>query len=248
VDGDLADWSDAGVWTDLDKVYYLDPNDVSRAQVAMRWDGATDKVYAAVVVDDSNHVLTDAYESWDAGDRVEVFCAGDISDGGGSYGAGTQMLYAKAQQYMVGPNTTEGCWAAWGNGEAIETEAEFEYAVKVDADCIIYEIGAKAFDHYGSGPEGGTIATDLVENRVVGFDIVVDTRWGDKVPGGDRFGMLSENPMGGKHKNSGNFARYVLLERLGGSCRVPMKADLDRDTFIGTADLAAFVRQWLSDM
>jgi len=244
VDANLADWSDAA-WISLDKLYYLDPNDVSQAQVAICWNGRTDKVYAAIVVYDGNHVFTDSYESWDASDRIELFSDGDISDGGARYGEGTQALHATAQQYMVGPNTTGGYWAAWGNGQTIETDADIECAVHVDGDCLIYEVGVKMFDYYGAAIGQDIVATELTANRIVGFDIAVDTRWG---PPSDNFGMLSENLMTGKHRDSTNFARYVLVDKLGRSSSIPLKCDCDRNTVVNAADLALLVQQWLGEM
>lgn len=245
VDGDLEEWADA-VWVSADKIYHLSPNDVSEAGIAMCWDGERGKIYAAVVVRDGNHVFADSYESWDASDRIEVFSDGDISDGGGRYGAGTQTLYATAQQYMIGPNTTGGCWATWGNGQAVETEAELEYSVRVDGDLLIYEIGVKMFDYLDAAGQD-TITTDLAERTIVGFDIAVDTRWGPKVAVSDHFGMLSENLMAGKHRDSANLARYALVGRLGGSSKDPLKADCDRDTIVGASDLAIFAEQWLRE-
>ena len=60
VDGSLTEWADA-TWFTLDEVYYGEPNDIGTgledAKFAVKWNGDTDKVYVAVVVDDASHVL-----------------------------------------------------------------------------------------------------------------------------------------------------------------------------------------------
>ena len=47
----------------------------------MKWNADTDKVYAAVIVDDQDHVLTILPEDWDDSDRIEVYAQGDPNGG-----------------------------------------------------------------------------------------------------------------------------------------------------------------------
>jgi hypothetical protein len=100
------------------------------------------------------------------------------------------------------------------------------------------------FDHYG---EQDAVTSQLVEKMVVGFDLVVDTRWGFGTPVSDSFGTLSENRISGKHKDSRNIARYVLVDQLDAYSMNPLKADCNRDTVVNATDLAIMARQWLSE-
>ncbi|MHC4500711.1 MAG: right-handed parallel beta-helix repeat-containing protein, partial [Planctomycetota bacterium] len=106
VDGVLDEWSADVGWLELDKVYYGSPNDVNEAWFSLRWSPDANKLYAAVIARDSNHVFSDEYISWNASDRLEIYTQGDAEGGTGWVGD-----YNVAQQYMVGPNTAGGSWA-----------------------------------------------------------------------------------------------------------------------------------------
>jgi hypothetical protein len=235
VDGDLSEWEEADNWIALDKVYYGNPADVSEARYALRWNPDTDKIYAAVIVYDSNHWFSDEYVKWDTSDRIEIYSQGDAEGGAGFLG-----VYDVAQQYMMGPDTTSGSWATWAWGEAIGQDAGLEYAVTVEANRIVHEVGVLMFDHYGGLSGGETVVTDLVSGQVVGFDILASTRW---APEG--FGMLSENLVTGKHADADRFARYSLVERIALPAHGPTKADLDRDGRVDWPDVALLADYWL---
>jgi hypothetical protein len=198
VDGDLSEWSESD-WIPFDKVYYGSPNDVNAAKFALKWNEDTNKIYAAVVVNDRDHVFRDDYGTWNASDRIEVYSQGDAEGG-----SGWTRVYDIAQQYMVGPKTSGGSWAYWGVGEFIGGDAGFEYVITVNGDQIIYEVGVTQFDNYGSFSGGDTIKTQLKVGKIVRFDVVIDTRYS----GG--FGMLSENTMTGKYNNANSIALYKL--------------------------------------
>jgi len=227
VDGDLGDWPEDVEWRRLDKVYWGNPNDVSKARFALQWDGVTDKVYAAVVVNDTDHVFTDEYVSWDASDRIEVYSQGDAEGGTGWYG-----IYDAAQQYYVAPDTIGGSWATWALGGTPGTDVGLEYAVNVNGAQIIYEVGVRQFDNYGGLSGGETVLTDLYAGHVVDFDVVACTRW-DTV----NFGMLSENLMTGKHKDAGKFAKYLLVDEI-------FSVDLDGNGVVNYADLEILFENW----
>ncbi len=228
VDGDISDWPVNVEWMRLDKIYSGSPNDISVAEYALVWDANTDKVYAAVVVYDGDHVFTDDYNNWDASDRIEVYSQGDAAGGTGWNG-----VYDVAQHYMVGPNTAGGFWGTWALGEAIAGDVGFEYSVGVFGDDIIYEIGVPMFDNYGGISGGDTIITELEVGDVVGFDILASSRWFDG------FGMLSENLMAGKYNDADQFARYLLVEYVG--C-----ADLDGDGLNTFNDVRILCDNWLA--
>jgi hypothetical protein len=235
VDGNLGEWSEALEWVKLDKVYSRSPNDVDEAWFALQWDPNTKKIYAAVLVYDSEHVFLDEYVYWDASDRLEVYSQGDAEGGTGWVGT-----YDVAQQYYVAPNSTDGCWATWAFGEAIGGDAGFEYAVTVSGNEIIYEVGVTQFDNYGGFSGGDIIVTELDVGDVVGFDVVSCTRWSEG------FGMLSENLMTGKSGNADQFAKYMLVGEHGGPpCLKLWASDLDGNCVINWADLAVLAESWL---
>jgi hypothetical protein len=228
VDGDFIDWPANTEWKLLDEVYSGTPNDVNSAKFALLWDPNTDKVYAAVVVDDTDHVFTDDYISWDASDRIEIYSQGDAEGGSGWYG-----VYDAAQHYMVGPNTSGGVWTSWGDGSVLASNAGLERAVAKYGGRIVYEIGVQMFDNYGGISGGDTIVTDLDVGDVVGIDLVASTRRS----GG--FGMLSENLLTGKYNDADQFALYLLVEHVG--C-----ADLDGDGANTLKDVRILAENWLA--
>jgi len=228
VDGDLSDWPESVVWRELDKIYYGNPDDVIDARFALQWDAAANKVYAVVVINDTNHVFLDEYIYWDASDRLEIYCQGNAT-GGSSW----DRIYDVAQQYYVAPNSTGDGWATWAMGETLAEDVDLEYVVRVVGNFIIYEVGVRMFDNYGGFSGGETLVTDLHAGHVVGFDIVASTRW-DTV----NFGMLSENLMTGKYRDAGKFARYILVDEI-------FSADLDGNGVVNFADLGILVENWL---
>jgi hypothetical protein len=227
VDGNLSDWNGDVEWRELDEIYWGSPNDVSEGRFALQWDPNANKIYAAVIAYDSNHVFLDEYVHWDASDRLEIYSQGDAEGGTGWVG-----VYDVAQQYYVAPNTTGGSWATWAFGETLGEDVGLEYAVVVNGDEIVYEVGVRAFDNYGGFSGGDTIVTDLEVGHVVGFDVVVCTRRSNG------FGMLSENLMTGKSGDAEQFARYVLVEKIA-------QADLDGNGVFDFADLDILVDGWL---
>ncbi len=238
VDGNLSEWSQGVEWIALDKVYYGNPDDVSEAKYALRWDPDTDKIYAAVVVTDSDHVFSDEYIKWNASDRIEIYSQGDAEGGTGWVGT-----YDVAQQYMMGPNDSGGSWATWALGETLAEDAGVEYAVTVDGNQIIHEGGVLMFDSYGGFSGGESIVTDLRPGLVVGFDILASTRWV-----ADGFGMLSENLMTGKSGNASQFAKYTLVEQLSDSSSAPVEVDLDKNGIVDWFDLALLAGNWLAGL
>ncbi len=235
VDGDVSEWSEGVQWIPLDKTYYGNPADVRWAKYALRWNPDTDKIYVAVVVNDSNHVFTDEYIKWDASDRIEIYSQGDAEGG-----TGWLRVYDVAQQYMMGPNTSGGSWATWAYGEALGADVGLEYAVAVNGDQIIHEAGVLMFDNYAGFSGGTTIVTELKPGHVVGFDVLVSSRWES-----DGFGMLSENLMTGKSGDAAQFARYTLAEQTSVLPYASRDADLDKNGIIDWFDLAVLAENWL---
>jgi hypothetical protein len=228
VDGDLGDWPGSVDWRELDKVYWSNPNDVTEARFALQWDANTNKVYAAVIVNDADHVFLDEYVTWDASDRLEVYSQGDAEGGSGWIGT-----YDVAQQYYVAPDTSDGNWATCALGEMIDEDVGLEYAVGVDGTEIIYEVGVRMFDNYGGFSGGETLLTELHVGHVVGFDIVACTRSDT-----NEFGMLSENLMMGKFNDAGKFGKYILVDEF-------FSTDLDGNGENNYADLGILFESWL---
>ncbi|MHC4110088.1 MAG: LamG domain-containing protein [Planctomycetota bacterium] len=228
VDGNLGDWPEGVEWRELDKVYYANPDDVSKARFALQWDDVTDKVYAIVVINDTSHVFLDEYVYWDRSDRLEIYSQGDAAGG-----SDWLRTYDVAQQYYVAPNSTGDGWATWAYGETIAEDAGLEYAVRVEGDQIIYEVGVLMFDNYGGITGQETVITNLSRGHVVGFDLVNCTRWAP-----DGFGMLSENMMTGKSGDADQFARYMLVDEI-------FSVDLDGNGVVNYADLGILFENWL---
>jgi len=198
VDGDISEWT-ASIWWPLDIAYWRSPTDVPSARFALKWNDTTQKVYVAVEVTDSNHVFSDSYISWDASDRLEIYCQGNPVRGTGWGG-----IYNVAQQYYVAPNTTGGRWATWAYGETLASDVGLEYATRVTGDKIVYEAAVPVFENYGGFNGTQTVVKTLTAGTEIGFDVVVCTRHAIG------FGMLSGNELRGKSGDASKFARYKL--------------------------------------
>lgn len=100
VDGQLTEWPDPAQWLLLDQVYEGEPADVADVRYSLRWDANRSKVYAIILVTDTDHVFSDEFGIWDGSDRLEVYCQGNTA-------AGTDWrnVFDVAQEYQVGPGT-----------------------------------------------------------------------------------------------------------------------------------------------
>jgi len=234
LDGDLSDWPATVQWTSLDKVYDGHPTDVTAASFALLWSDDSNKVYVAVKINDTSHVFSDEYGSWNASDRVEIYCQGT-----GKGGADFRYVYDIAQQYYIAPDGTGGSWATWANGDAV-TDVALEKAVTIQGNELIYEIAVPAFDSYGSYKGEETFATDLAQGTKIGFDVTVLTRSQD---GG--YGMLAQNLMTGKSNDASAFARYVLAKAVHPIASMPSMTDLDRNSRVDFSDLTILGDCWL---
>ena len=226
VDGFLGEWADAE-WIPLDLVYFGDPCDIpylsdpNSAMMALKWSSSTNKVYAAITVDDMDHVFESSPSYWDTSDRIEVYAQGD-PNGGVEYGANGSGLFDIAQQYAVGyGGLTQGVsWGVFGDGTYLPgaldpDDAEFEHSVRTSGSTITYEIGAKMFIFYGGHHPGiDSEVRQLAVGQQVGFDVVVNTKHGPAPhdPDDGDLGMLSENLMLNKYINADKFQRYELGE------------------------------------
>ena len=252
VDGDLDEWADAD-WIALDQPYWATTPDVAEAKFAVRWDPNTDRIYAAVVVNDANRIFTDGYVDWDDADIIEVYSHGDET-GGDHYGISSFGWFDTAQQYIVGANTNQiDYWAVLGSGDPNVgpgyTDLLYSVAVDDTNDLIVYELGVKQFDNYGGISGGSTVISDLTSGDIVGFDIVVGTRYGTN-PGD--FGMLAANMMLNKYVYTSAFQKYTLIgtdcDALGypgadisGPAGVP-------DCVVNLYDFAALASDWMIDL
>lgn len=198
VDANLSDWTDA-IWQPLDIVYYGSPTDVSSARFALKWNEVTQKVYMVVEVTDSEHVFSDAYVGWDAGDQLEIYCQGNPVGGSGHLG-----VYDFAQQYNVASTGTGDSWATWAKGEALAGDVGLEYATNVTGDPIVYEVAVRLFENYGGFNGTPTVVKTLSHGTKIGFDPVASTKHAAG------FGMLSANELKWKVQDFSKLARYKL--------------------------------------
>jgi len=243
VNGSLSEWPADSEWIYLTKLYYGDyPYDVKEAKMSLRWDDATDKIYAAVIVDDPEHHFSNTATY--TADLIEIYSQGDAA-GGTGWGAGsTNKYFDAAQQYFVGRNTTTGSWAAWADLTSINSDAGFESAVTLNGDKIIYELGVKQFNNYGGKGGGTTEVTNLAVGSTVGFDIVADTVFGSGLSS-----MISENMFIGKSDDAGQFQQYTLVNSLPAmSCGGwgYETSDLTQDCRVNLADFATAAIQWFN--
>jgi hypothetical protein len=229
VNGDLSEWSNQLEWIPLDKVYPGSPaypSDITEAKFAVRWDSSNDKIYLAVVVDDSTHTFTNSYVAWDDHDGLEIYSQGDAA--GGAYGP----PYTIAQQYMVGPKLSGGVWAAFGDGVTV-LDPNLEYAVAVNGSQINYEVAIKQYDNYSD------TVTQLDVNDIVRFDVVVSTHFGSG------FGQLSANLDGSKYNNADSIAEYTLVNQLPCGAWGYLPEDFNTDCRVDFADFAKMASEWM---
>ena len=265
VDGLLGDWVDP-CWVDVDLIYAGDPNDIASAKYSVCWDPCEDKLYSAIVVEDTDHVFESAPTDWNSCDRAEIYVQAD-PNGGDQWGSTADATYDKAQQYIVGyqgilPGWT---WAVFGHGTylpgAFEPKnAHFTYdgGTRVNGDTITYEVSAKAWQWYGGNtPEvDPNVVRQLEPGIQVGFDVAVGSHWGttdpcDAAAYAAEYGMLSANPITQKYIYAENFQRWELLD-YDGSVVIPecgdwgyLELDTDVDCYIGLSDFAAWSVYWL---
>jgi hypothetical protein len=241
VNGDLSDWPSGSEWIPLDQRYAGSGTlDVVNPRFSVRWDDASDKIYLAVIVDDSDHHFFDTMPVDYQGDMIEIYSSGGASNGS-NWGLFQSNAYDVAQQYFVGQRLSDsGRWATWPDGTSIDTSAGFESAVVVNGSVITYEIGIKQFDYYGYLAGGTTEVTPLASGVVVGFDVLVDT-----LQNGPLYNVLSENLMPSKYTYAANFQRYTLAEEGGCGGWGYLGADINSDCRVNLKDLATFASDWL---
>ena len=114
----------------------------------------------------------------------------------------------------------------------------------------------KAFDWFGGITGVPTIPTDMNTGDLVGFDIIVDTRYaaldaygwpsGPDPSYGDGFGMLSENLMIGKYNNAEAFQLYQLLDNDDCGRWGFFRGDIDQNCEVNLLDFASLSGQWLN--
>ena len=242
VDAYLTEWNNQAEWVLADQLYSgNNPPDVSSAKFAMRWDATTDKIYAAVVVTDTQRVFVDFEDntSYDSSDRIEVYSQGRAA---GAY-------CDKAQQYIVAPGASTGTvWASWPLGYPLmgSPAPGLEYSCRIVGNDIIYELAIPMYDNYAGrlGSTGSTTITQLQTDRIVGLDIVVDSRWDINNEGA--FGMLAANSDTGKFHNASAFAKYKLVEQTPCGAWGYAAGDIDENCVVNFKDFAKLAQQWLT--
>jgi hypothetical protein len=244
IDGALSDWPSDSEWIYLTDLYAGDyPHDVAEAKMSLRWNGTTDKIYGAVIVDDSEHHFssTATYTA----DLIEIYSQGDAA-GGTGWGADVDgsKYFDAAQQYFVGHKATSGTWSAWADLTSIASTAGFEAATSVNGNKIIYEFAVKQFNNYGGISGGTTDVTQLTAGNMVGLDVIADT-----VHDSSLFTMISENMFIGKSNDAAQFQQYELVnslpERYCGDWGY-MAADVSQNCRVNLEDLAIMASQWFS--
>lgn len=247
VDGNLSEWPSDSEWILLDKFYYgEEPNDiVNYAKCSMRWDDSDNRIYVAIVVEDTNRIFEDDPCTYSSSDRIEIYSQGDGA-GGTGWGADGTGDFDVAQQYIVGPNTvaTGGHWTVWADLNDVDPSA-LESAVTVNGDQIVYELAVKQYDNYGGISGGSTVVTDLGVGTIIGFDIAVCTRWNNDTA----YSMLAENVFIGKSDDAGQFQQYELANSLPQQYCGDwgyLDSDIVPDCYVNLKDFATMAIEWLN--
>ena len=95
-----------------------------------------------------------------------------------------------------------------------------------------------------SGYPAGSTELNLAGGMTVGLDVVIATLTDSY----GTFGMLSENSIGNKANNAGNFRDFVLEET--GSCGDwgQLQADLNTDCRVNFQDFVKLAQDWLNSI
>ena len=229
IDGDVSDWPGGTIWRPIDQVFSREPNDVSSAEFAVMWNGATNKVNLAVRVVDDVHVITDEYVVYNASDRLEIYSQGDAAGG-----TGWSQVWDVVQHYMIGPDTAGGSWGNWALDQTLDPNMGLEYAAVVSGDTYTYKAAVPQYDNYGGFSGGATIPTTLTEDNTVRFDLLVLTRHSSG------YGWLGENTLLSKFSNANRIAPYTLAGPEG------LPDDINDDGIINLFDqLHGLLQFWL---
>jgi hypothetical protein len=246
VDADLSEWTVAE-WIPIDKDIYGNPDDVTEAKIAFRWDEDKDMVYAAVVLTDPCQNFSDTYDSlWDASDRIEIFSQGDPCAGDPDPCSPFQQEVM--QQYFFGSKiAADGTsWISWPNGFPIVSDPNIETAVAIDGDTITYELGIKMFDLFcgrlGGCSNSSRIVSDLTVGDFIRVDVVIDTRWGT---GTDESGVLATTLLENRSGDASSIAMYELVETIPCGARGYLDGDIFRDCVVDLKDVNILAQDWL---
>ena len=232
VNGVLDDWAGA-TWIPLDEDYTPTVVDITEAAYALKWSSATNRVYVAVTVTDTNQHFEDHWVLWNTQDDVELYIdAGENNTyEGGPGGMGTYAtLQDYAQQMTMGYHAS-GTWTCFGYDLGPDTAVCPVAVATLSGDTITYEAEFVPFSYYiGFGGNALPQAeVTLVADLQIGFDVVVGTLDG----AGGSFTMRSNNLVPAKFKYSIGFQTWTLV--VGGAA---CQADFDGD---GDVDLDDFV-------
>lgn len=207
VDGTLTDWSDAAwtdISTDISDQLAVETNskgvapaglpyagrkiatDVESAVYAVKWDDATDKLYLAVKVVDTQH----NFKPFDVADpcvydRIDVYVQG--ANTGGEVDA---LNYATAQRYTVGADGLGGTWKTLAGDPNAGAVQGITAVTTVSGDEILYEVAITPYDSFAGRTGGAVTPTALTNGKVVKFDVTVASRYASTYYD---YGMLAAN-------------------------------------------------------
>ena len=202
----------ASQWIAIDKVYFGTPFDVADAFMCLMYDAATDVVYGAVTVTDSDPVYIDGVDfSWPTQDNIELYIQGDPDN---DTPLDPQGSYANAQQFAIGLATDESTtYTLWGdhpeypavgsNGETapVGLEAAVVRTINGGSHDVVYEFKVVPYDNYDglTGDGSGTVQTNLSPGAQFALDVVLSVA-------SSGYGMLCPNEMPGKSANVDMYA------------------------------------------
>lgn len=205
VDGVVStgEWDNAN-WSEMDVIYSGMPWDLFDASWAAMWDPQDNAIYIAVTGTDTDHVLHE-YTTWDGQDCIEMYINARNDDALHFENMDTRK-FDDAQQFVIGydPAVTS-LWVVLGGGNFVPTNAWPEMAFGIVSNRLTYEFKLRPYDKFDYGNPTNSTEIRLRAGRVVGLDVVMNSRTSD-----DGFGMLCENGMGGKFYIAAAMRDYTL--------------------------------------
>ncbi|NOU37057.1 MAG: hypothetical protein HOO88_09855 [Kiritimatiellaceae bacterium] len=202
IDGNLDDWKQIK-WTPLTQTLDGNPENISNAQWALRWndDGF---LYIAVRYDDSSLLLHDSYVGSNAQDCIELFIRGDTGSQPNDY----SKLQNSAQHYIFGlAKNKTAAWKKLANVNPFPMHNPASVAITLSGKTLTYEIMVPLYDKFDASSRRHSKMTEVAPEFEVGVDIaIVD------VGANGYAGRKSENTMPDKECNADRIAEHTLGE------------------------------------
>ncbi|NLF31726.1 MAG: hypothetical protein GX591_12660 [Planctomycetes bacterium] len=203
VDGDLGEWEN-DYWIELDTVLSGNPEDVTSARYAVRWDDGANLLYVAVEVVDTDHRFGTP-GTWAAFDALEISL--DAADHGTAFGP--RMGYG--QHIIIDGG---GLWISTGSKLLIAADLVAQWAAGPIGQTLTYEVAIVPYAFYAGwgavDTDGRVDSDDSVEVALdnwtwMGLDVVVGSR------ARRSFGQLANNAVADKAARGDTLQTWLLV-------------------------------------